>query len=102
MEYLSLRMGAVLEIIFRSRFLMQKKSTNGLYKRLSTNKRLSTSWQSQRSLTLEGIITDSCKHLKFLRLLYFNPCLELRKNVRSNVRSNIRSNVRSNLRSNVR
>ena len=54
-----------MEIIFRSRFLTQKKSTNGLHKRLST----------KRSLALEGIpITDSHKlrlyklHLHKLRL----------------------------------
>ena len=37
MEYLSLRMGVLLEIIFRSRLLTQKKSINRLYKRLSIN-----------------------------------------------------------------
>ncbi|OCK96567.1 uncharacterized protein K441DRAFT_657253, partial [Cenococcum geophilum 1.58] len=51
---------ALLEIIFRSMLLTQKKSTNGFYKRLSTKrssaydgiyKRLST----KRSLTYEGI-----------------------------------------------
>jgi len=45
-------MGVILEIIFRSKFLMQKKNINGLYKRLSTKK----------SLTLKEIlITDSYK-----------------------------------------
>ena len=89
-------MGALLEIIFRSKSLTQKKSTNGLHKRL----RLSTKYALQRSLTLEGIlITDShklrlyklrpaskldknlhkqpqgIKHLKFLKLPYLNLCL---------------------------
>jgi len=34
---LYLWIGVLLEIIFRSKLLTQKKSTNGLYKRLSTN-----------------------------------------------------------------
>jgi hypothetical protein len=60
-------MGVILETIFRSRFLMQKKSTNGLYKKL----RLSTKYVLQRSLTLEGIsIMDSYK----LRL--YKLCLD--------------------------
>ena len=77
-------MGVLLEITF-SKSLTQKKSTNGLYKRL----RLSTKYALQRSLTLEGIpITDShkqhhrqpqaIKHLKFLKLPYLNPCHKLR------------------------
>ena len=64
---------------------MQKRSINGLYKKL----RLSTRYAPQRSLTLKGIpITDShkqhhrqpqaIKHLKFLKLPYLNPCHKLR------------------------
>ena len=37
MEYLSLWIGELLKVIFRSMLLTQKKSINGLYKRLSTN-----------------------------------------------------------------
>ena len=37
MEYLSLKIGVLLKIIFKSRLLTQKKSINRLYKRLSTN-----------------------------------------------------------------
>ena len=77
-------MGVLLKTTF-SKSLTQKKSTNGLYKRL----RLSTKYILQRSLTLEGIpITDShkqhhrqpqaIKHLKFLKLPYLNPCHKLR------------------------
>ena len=66
---------------------MQKRSINGLYKKL----RLSTRYAPQRSLTLEGIlITDSYKqHLKFLRLPYLNPCLKLRP--ASKLNKNLRS-----------
>ena len=47
-----------METIFRSILLMQKRSMNGLYKRL----RLSTKYILQRSLTLKGIlIIDSYK-----------------------------------------
>src|SRR6266704_713920 len=104
-------MGVLLETIFRSKLLTQKKSMNGLHKRLSINKRLSTSWQALRSLTLEKIPMDSykqhhrqpqaIKHLKFLRLPYLNPCLKLHptskfhKNPYSNLRSNLRSSLRS-------
>src|SRR6266550_2951915 len=111
-------MGVLLEIIFRSKLLTQKKSMNGLHKRLNINKRLSTSWQALRSLTLEGIPMDSykqhhrqpqaIKHLKFLRLPYLNPCLKLRptsklnKNLHSNLCKNLRRNLHSNLRSNLR
>src|SRR6266702_8596330 len=110
-------MGALLEIIFRSKLLTQKKSMNGLHKRLSINKRLSTSWQAPKSLTLEGIPMDSykqhhrqpqaIKHLKFLRLPYLNPCLKLRptskldKNLRSNLCSNLRSSLCKSLHSNL-
>ena len=53
-------MGVILETIFRSKFLTQKKNINRLYKRLST----------KRSLTLKGIlITDSHK----LRLHKLRP-----------------------------
>jgi hypothetical protein len=40
MEYLSLWMGALLKTTFRSILLIQKRSTNGLYKRLSTKRSL--------------------------------------------------------------
>src|SRR6266568_1423022 len=110
-------MGVLLETIFRSKLLTQKKSMNGLHKRLSINKRLSTSWQALRSLTLEGIPMDSykqhhrqpqaIKHLKFLRLLYLNLCLKfyptskLNKNLCSNLRSNLRSSLCKSLHSNL-
>src|SRR6266568_641743 len=115
-------MGVLLKTIFRSKLLTQKKSMNGLHKRLSINKRLSTSWQAPKSLTLEGIPMDSykqhhrqpqaIKHLKFLRLPYLNPCLKLRptskldKNPHSSLRRNLHSSLckslHSNLRSNLR
>src|SRR3984957_13849007 len=99
-------MGVILETIFRSKFLTQKKNTNGLHKRLST----------KRSLTIEGIlITDShkkhhrqpqaIKHLKFLslkflRLPYLNLCLELRptNTLHKNVRKNLSKNLHHKLR----
>ena len=51
-------MGVILEIIFRSKFLIQKKNINGLYKRLST----------KRSLTLEGILIIDSYKLRLYKL----------------------------------
>jgi hypothetical protein len=74
MECLYLWMGVILETIFRSMLLMQKKSTNGLHKRLST----------KRSLTPEGMpITDNHKqHSK------------LRKKLRNKLRNKLRKKLR--------
>ena len=80
---------------------MQKRSINGLYKKL----RLSTRYVPQRSFTLEGIpITDSYK------LRPYKLCLDklrphnLRDKPRSNLkfRKNVRSNVRKNFWKNLR
>ena len=77
--------------------LMQKKSTSGLYKRLST----------KRSLALKGIpITDSHKLRPHkLRLCKLRPHklrprkLRLASKLDKNLRKNLCSNLRSSLRS---
>ena len=53
-----------METIFRSILLMQKKSTNGLHKRL----RLSTKYALQRSVTLKGIPTIDSHKLRSYKL----------------------------------
>ena len=82
---------------------MQKKSTNGLHKRL----RLSTKYALQRSVTLEGILTmDSYKFCPYklrpykLRLYKLRLC-KLRDKLRKKLHSkNLRGNLDKRLSTN--
>jgi hypothetical protein len=73
MEYLSLWMGALLKIIFRSILLMQERSTNGLHKRLST----------RRSLVYAGI-----------QVIHYWRSFNLHSNLRKNFCKNLHKNLR--------